>query len=619
MFTLFDERGREMRFTRSDWRENVLFNIKKAWNDADELYSFIVHGLQDGFASDLHPAAERLVMLDRESERSRVVRAIVFLESGDFASARRELDRSMRQHGRTAVALTNYAKVHQAEGRAAESRQALREALADDPNFDNALLWWAELARERSGEAAYLEALEELATLPGAWRPQMWIAREQLQAGRTGEALRLYEHVLENATEEPGVLMMISGDLGNAGALEEMVHLVSHRYDPERDGFETGMNLAIALKELGRMSEALSTIRRVQGLGLSPLAERLSELEDEIARSLPRESGPQPEFEMLRVDGVLWTRGLFSPDWLLPEREAALPRFIFFAFSDETSKATQSQSRPADEIGRLTRGLPLYLSEAFSMRFEVQATCALPIAKGIGPVVSQAPSEVLSLGRLFPQDGGRRIAIGGSIVPGGVEFSAWDVDEGRELAAIEVRHDRHDVGGLVSSLERELVEALVPTGLLGQAAGSSDYVRPPDGELGTAYVSALEHLVYQVLVANEVLPPDSLWNERGYFETYFELVERWPGFTGQVPLLAICGVTAAVRYGSAAVEPYRKIVLGWLEEAAEGSTLHRLAPAVYQRLGEGRRLDEWMRRWASSSADSRYLAWLDRVRADSGA
>ena len=80
-------------------------------------------------------------------------------------------------------------------------------------------------------------------------------------------------------------------------------------------------------------------------------------------------------------------------------------------------------------------------------------------------------------------------------------------------------------------------------------------------------------------------------------------------------MMAICGTVAAVTYRSAIVEPYRKIVLRWVDAAAPGSIVGRLAPAILKRLGEEARYRQWLQR-APTLGDARYMAWLERVKTE---
>ncbi|WP_244156426.1 hypothetical protein [Kosakonia radicincitans] len=74
LIVAYDAYGREMHIPRSEWREKVFLpSLEEKRNDAAELYQAIIGGLNDGFAADLIPAAERLVEIDYLPERSHTI------------------------------------------------------------------------------------------------------------------------------------------------------------------------------------------------------------------------------------------------------------------------------------------------------------------------------------------------------------------------------------------------------------------------------------------------------------------------------------------------------------------------------------------------------------------
>ncbi|MGC4094133.1 MAG: hypothetical protein QM756_40730 [Polyangiaceae bacterium] len=614
MITAYDERGREVRIERAVWVKDILLpNIEKAWSDADRLYEQIVQAMRDEFTDSIVPAVNHLVELDGESERSLVIQAIVRMKLGDFNGAESVLDACVQKHGQSGVSLTNWAKLEDERGQHERSRRTLRSALELDPNQDNALLWWAALARERGGDEAYRAALAEIGAVRGAWRPQLWIARERLRHADLTGALELYDQVLRLASGEPGVLMMISGDLGNAGALAELVELALPRYQPERDGPEAGLNIVEALKRLGRVEQARSLVRKLQALGLAPFAERLAELDRELAASsLPRNHEQPPEITALVLHAPLWTRGFSDPEWLWPVRSSSAPRLAFVSFSDETKGARGSESHSVDQSGRVSRALPLYLAEVLHARFELDASCLVFVAKGHGPVVFGGTSDAEQLSHLIPPSAGRRALVTGSVSALGVSISVWDLDARASLASIEVRASLDELGMLAGELEAQLAAALESRGWL-QPARAPEYYRFASPSTRSAYVSSLEQLLYQVLAANELVPPESLWNERGMFESYLALNEAFGGEPSNAELIGLSAVVAAAQYGSPARDPYQKLALQALAEAKPGSLLDRLAPAIFKRLGDEARLSAWLSR-PPPMADSRYAAWLERVR-----
>jgi tetratricopeptide (TPR) repeat protein len=216
--TAYDAYGRAVSLTRDEYRTRVLpVSLRKNWDNPPGLYGAIVQGLRDEFAEDLLNASEHLVEIDPDPERATTARGIVLMKTGDLDGAEEVLRRYHGQHDPSGVILTNLAKVAAEGGDHARANDLLAEALQVDPNLENGLLWWAALARERGGEEAYLEALDAIAEVQGSWRPQLWLARHRLDEGDLAGALGLYNHVLELAADQSDALLMISGDLGNAG------------------------------------------------------------------------------------------------------------------------------------------------------------------------------------------------------------------------------------------------------------------------------------------------------------------------------------------------------------------------------------------------------------------
>jgi tetratricopeptide (TPR) repeat protein len=615
VITAYDERGREVRIERAVWVNDILLpNIEKVWSDADQLYQQILQALRDEFTESIVPAVNRLVDLDGESERSLAVQAVVRMKLGDLNGAEAALDASISKHGHSGLILAHVAKLQEARGEAERSHATLRRALETDPNQDNALSWWAALARERGGDEAYRAALAEIGAVRGAWRPKLWIARERLQHADVTGAIELYDQVLEAARGEPDVLSIIAADLSAAGALAELVDLVLPRYEPERDGPEAGLPIAYALKRLGRVEAARALVRRLMALNFSPFAERLAALDHELAAAaLPRNHERAPEITALVLRAPLWTRGFSEPDWLWPARSESAPRLAFVPFSDTTKAGRSSESQLVDEAGRASRALPLYLAETLHGRFELETSCLVFVAKGHGPVLFAGESEPERLSHLVPDSSAPRVLVTGNIVESGVELTLWDVHAQAKLAQVGVDGSLADTGALSEKLERAVCDVLDARGWLERGEPPS-YYRVPALAVRGAYIAALEQLLYQVLAANEIVSPESLWNERGMFESYMSLCDAFGAPASNAELFVVSGVTAGAQYGSPVREPYQRIVLEWLEAASPGSFLNRLAPAVFKRLGDEARLSVWSARFAAG-CESSYAAWLDRIHA----
>jgi len=157
MIVAYDAHGQEMHIARNEWREKVFLpDLEKKWDDADALYTAILMGLKDAFASDLVAAAERLVDIDRNPERSHTLQGIVLMETGHLDAAEQTLREGMDKSGATGTLLTNLAKVFAERGEDKRADDTLWQAIQTDPNLDNGLLWWVSIQRERGGEDAYI-------------------------------------------------------------------------------------------------------------------------------------------------------------------------------------------------------------------------------------------------------------------------------------------------------------------------------------------------------------------------------------------------------------------------------------------------------------------------------
>lgn len=284
LITAYDAQGRELRIPRGEWRDKVLGpNLRSAWDDPDELYRQILAALNDGFVAETDAPSARLLDIDPLPERGHTIRAIVMLQLGRLDEAEAVLQAGIERVGRSGTLLTNLAKVHAERGDHPRSEALLREAVQRDPNQENGLLWWAAIQRERDGEAGYLRALAEAAGLPGAWRPQLWLARHHLEQGEVGAARALYETVLSSGGYDSETLMVVSGDLGHGGQVELIPELIAPAFDPRRHDPRAGLNLLQAYLQLGRRQEGRALLTTLYALDLPPLKQHLDYFAAEFA------------------------------------------------------------------------------------------------------------------------------------------------------------------------------------------------------------------------------------------------------------------------------------------------------------------------------------------------
>lgn len=282
-----DAEGREVLIPRDAWRDKVLPGaIEQRWNDADALAGLIVQSLNDGFIEDMLRPAERLVQLDQNAERAVVLQAIVYLKLGRLDDSERVLADFCAAHGETGIVLTNLAKVHAERGDDDKTMDTLWRALQRDPNQDNGLGWYEAIHHDIGGDAAGIGAMQRVAALPGSWRAQLWLARGELGAHNYAGALALYREALSHAGEPvPGdLLMQMSGDLGNAGRIADILELAAPRFHAPLHGPRVGNNLIKAYMVSGQLAPARQILDALHALNLPEWQEALAAREAELAR-----------------------------------------------------------------------------------------------------------------------------------------------------------------------------------------------------------------------------------------------------------------------------------------------------------------------------------------------
>jgi tetratricopeptide (TPR) repeat protein len=250
---LIDANGQQMTIARSEWREKVLpHNLKKVWGQPNELYGIIVDAINNGFRPDILDAAQHLYLIDTDRLRGANLWAVILIEEGKLDEAEAILRDYLAQSGQTGVILASLAKVYLRRGNTAEAEKIYWQAFAADPNQQNGIATFSAMIREKSGEAAELDALRKIAALPGSWRAQVDLAKKALDAGHLDQALALYRDALARAAKPipSNLLMQMSADLGGHGHPAEAVALVAPVYGVHAHGMEVGNNLIKAYLEL---------------------------------------------------------------------------------------------------------------------------------------------------------------------------------------------------------------------------------------------------------------------------------------------------------------------------------------------------------------------------------
>lgn len=586
--TMYDERGRSITIPRERWIAEVLpSNIEDAWNDAEALYELVVMGLQDDLADHVLDAATHLMRIDDDPVRASIVLAVAQMETDHITESEQTLCRVLDTFGENGLALTNLAKVYWRQGDDNRAEQTLRHGLHVEPNQDAGLEIWAALHEERSGEKGMLEALRDIGQEEGSWRPQMIMGVHFLRKGDVGLAIDMFGHAVRAASADGEALLTISSELGSAGCDEQIIDLLEPVYDPKGHGPLPGVNLVHAYQSAGLIEEAISLLRDIQRLHRPELAEMLANIERELHdQREPEALEPPTSLGIVHLTEPVWLHDLEGGRTVLPPSTSDQKTIGFFALADSSRAQDAAQVEQETVIGRLTRALPLYLAEATLFRTQAHTVTSIPILPQRAVVLSAEPWPYQAMLQSF--EGGEKpdLLVSGYFAKTNeaqrLELEVWDVHDNRLMQRLTVPVQER-MRGLAGDAERALLAYLLGDGLVQPRSGSGVFVTP-DPPSDEGYLLALGELLVQVLTSRDLFSAESLWNERGMMETYFELADCMNG--APIPkLMAACGVLCGLSYDSPVVGHYLSALQQLIAEDSDpDSPLAKLGPQLQRRL-----------------------------------
>ena len=223
--------------------------------------------------------------------------------------------------------------------------------------------------------------------------------------------------MLAVAGERADVLVAISGDLGANGFVEQIIELVAPRYDAERHGPATGLNLLQAYLAVRNADAAQHVLDILFSLNRPDMEDRLHGFSNAIAEMIeqrhtpldPGASGHIPEVPkvaLVTISKPIWFYGLEPMvEQLLPAKTGRVRRIAFGQLAlPGRPDLGEAMLKPEDEIGRLSRALPLWLAETFYF-----STAYAPVAV-VGVMNRPAlPSHAMLFGAEWTTDNLRQL------------------------------------------------------------------------------------------------------------------------------------------------------------------------------------------------------------------
>lgn len=618
LITAYDVHGREIRITRADWRDSMLLpQLQANWNQPDELYGLVVNALNDGFVAEVDPASRHLITIDPIVERGHVIRAIVLMKLGLLDEAERVLLAAAAKVGETGTILVNLAKVQDARGDGHEADATLWKGLGLDPNQENGLGWWLAREHERGGDAGYVAALEKAGALPGSWRASLYLGQYRLAAGDVAAALGLFRAVLAQAAQDRDALLTISGELGNAGRIAELVDLAEPHYDPAVHGPQVGLNLLQAYLRLGRLDDGEALLDRLYALNLPPFKQHLDAMAGQYQERRRQTTGSravdESELQIGQVafDLPIWMYGLRDPQWLFSPKAAGARKVTFLMLGKALSGVEQAEEQREDDIGRLSRAIPLYLAESVHEWTPAHAQSLVAVVMGGGPVVFGAQDAAGERETAAQLAGHTDMLVQGSIASADgvwtIDMGIWDTARleliGREVVSA-------DQAGFEAALLELEGKVLARLGGARTLPHDRIYTRPTLEQM-QPYLNALAQSLMLGLVANGMVPKNAMWGERNMLEWPLRMALHWPGH--EVPkAMYLSGISHAARYHSDVLGEFEERSFALLREMGRTrSPLADLGPLLLHAFNRAEGLAAVRR----ETGDAGRLAWMERVTA----
>ncbi|WP_221031672.1 hypothetical protein [Actomonas aquatica] len=220
--------------------------------------------------------------------------------------------------------------------------------------------------------------------------PKLATALEQLEVRNTDGAKEIYEEILNStAGDRPDVLVRISGDCGATGNIALIPELIAPRYDADRHGPATGINLLQAYLALGDPESAQHVLDLLFALQKPELEERLWGFSNAIGELMANRGSRgttaspgnrEHHINLVSISKPIWSYGLEDLPGLLPNKAGATKRVAFAQLSLlDTPDFEKRSEQPEEALGRFTRGLPLWLAETlyFSSQYTTIAAVGL--------------------------------------------------------------------------------------------------------------------------------------------------------------------------------------------------------------------------------------------------
>ncbi|WP_419878987.1 tetratricopeptide repeat protein [Brevibacillus centrosporus] len=260
-----NEFGQTIDMSREDYQKKVIpHNLDMYWDNKEKLRDFAMELVKEQFHEQAAVAANRLLELYGPIESALIFRAVVHMQAREFDRAKAILSDCLERFPSSGTACTNLAKIYAYEGDEAKAFETLNTGLHKDPNQENGLNMYVESFLQSGRKEELRQQLETLASKEGAWRPQLHLARLALTEENLLKAMHWYTLAIEGAKDRFEVVMTVTGELGQAGYVYQLIQICEKFWTPDFPFPYAGFNYANALIATDQKEKAIAILRNMQ-------------------------------------------------------------------------------------------------------------------------------------------------------------------------------------------------------------------------------------------------------------------------------------------------------------------------------------------------------------------
>jgi len=320
---------------------------------------------------------------------------------------------------------------------------------------------------------------------------------------------------------------------------------------------------------------------------------------------------------MLSADKPLWTLGYENADWLIPKKNENCIEFALFSFSVKKKGIPKEGIEQAeDDIGRLTRSLPLFLGERINIETNAKATNLNFVLKNVGPIVGGVRSDGESLNNSI-QELGPNFIVTGHFQRDHLEtrnvltIYVYDVKAGTEQKFIEVAEFFSSDVNIAEKAARQFLIKIGNLGVSKENFQRYSYPRP-SSDLFSPYLDGIGQLFIQSLVENGHTKKETIWGEERMLDWYKKLWIYLPK-ADSTKLMFFKGYFSSQFYQGSAYPAFTADVNRYLSTTADlNDPIFMLSPLFFRRMGDEQRYEN-ARTTLLKLSDKQYQAWLKRV------